>query len=592
MLTPPSTVAPSANASATGTNPSRRRVRIPSDSRTCSPAWPAGSATPRAATTTARTATAARGPRPAASPPRRPRPEQDPDHHRTARSPDVEQGMEADQAPGTRRPGPRWHRRWPPRPPRRSADSTATMPSATPHGAGATDPTTSATRPPRRGSGAARPTSHAVRPSPRPAVFMAAATTSAPVSTRPSRPGPAAQGVLDLRGRHRPRTQEQAERQEGRSDRPECPTGPGRAAAPVVPTPPACTPGHRRSKAASTPSIGPDERSHRIGPGGRTHRRRAPARIPPFEVMDLVRAAREREASPRRAPTRCCHLEVGQPVHAGARRGAGRGPGRARRPAHLHRQPGHSPAPRAHRPLVRGPPRPDGRPGADRGDERGVRRLRPAHPGLLRPRGPGGGDASPATRATATSWRSSAWTPCRSRWTRPPATSRPRGAGTGRAGGRRGPGQPVQPDRHGAHRRRAGRVGGPLRRPRRAAGVGRDLRRHHLRTQGSHRGVPPRHRGGAELLQVLLHDRLAPRVAGAAAGPGPAGRAPVPEPLPGTARRWPSTPRSPPSTTTAGAGRARASATTPTAGCWPPGSIAPGWTASPRPRAPSTCGPT
>ncbi len=36
------------------------------------------------------------------------------------------------------------------------------------------------------------------------------------------------------------------------------------------------------------------------------------ARIPPFEVMDLVRAAREREASPR-GPRPVLHLEVGQP---------------------------------------------------------------------------------------------------------------------------------------------------------------------------------------------------------------------------------------------------------------------------------------
>src|SRR4029434_8370474 len=117
--------------------------------------------------------------------------------------------------------------------------------------------------------------------------------------------------------------------------------------------------------------------------------------------------------------------------------------------------------------------------------------------------------------------------------TRPPADlgRRPlpadrRGAEEGGTHRRPDRGEPVQPHRHHGGPRRDEGIGRLVRRERRAIDLRRDLSRHRLR--GRHgvggRGVGRRHRR-QQLLEILLDDRLARRLAGGAAGAGAADRA-------------------------------------------------------------------
>ena len=156
--------------------------------------------------------------------------------------------------------------------------------------------------------------------------------------------------------------------------------------------------------------------------------------------------------------------------------------------------------------------------------------------------------------------------------------------------------QPGQPDRHRARPGRAGRARHLVRRPRRAAGQRRDLPRHRLR--GRPRpdvrvGDVARGDRRQLVLQVLLDDRLAAGLAGAAAPAAARRRLPrgqlhrLPARAAAGGRAWP---RSTPRATRRRTGTSPATRSTAT--CCSTASPASASPASRRPTAPSTSTPT
>ena len=126
----------------------------------------------------------------------------------------------------------------------------------------------------------------------------------------------------------------------------------------------------------------------------------------------------------------------------------------------------------------------------------------------------------------------------RSRWM--PTAAQIDDGGAARAARRPGRRQPRQSDRHHAGARPAGRDRRRLQAQRHLARLRRDLSRPHLRHAGGDGARPQRRRRRRQqLLEILLHDRLARRLAGRAAGAGAAHRAAGAEPLHLAAGRGP-----------------------------------------------------
>ena len=151
----------------------------------------------------------------------------------------------------------------------------------------------------------------------------------------------------------------------------------------------------------------------------RAQRRRSRSAVEPFLVMEVMRAAIDREA----AGERVIHMEVGQPGAPAPRPvlDAARA-ALDRRPARLYRGARPPAAPRAHRPLLRRRARPRRADGADRRHDRLLGRLQPRLPRRLRSRRPHRARRARLSRPIATSCRRSASRWSRSRSTPIPAT--------------------------------------------------------------------------------------------------------------------------------------------------------------------------
>ena len=256
---------------------------------------------------------------------------------------------------------------------------------------------------------------------------------------------------------------------------------------------------------------------------------RRAAAVPPFIVMEVLKAANERAAAARTS----FHLEVGEPG-SGPPAGAGRrAPGAPPDPARLYRGPGPAGPAAPHRRALWRVYGQEVDPAADRRHGRRVGRLHAGLPRRLRCRRPGcraraGLSGLPQHPAGP---RRRGGTSCRSAPRPVPAHARRSRPSTGRCTASCSRAPPTRPAPCSASTilrpwppSAATAVHPPRHR--------RDLPRHHLRGPGRDRA---RHGTGRDrdqqLLQVLLHDRLAARLAGRAAGAGPAGRAPGPEPL-------------------------------------------------------------
>ena len=258
------------------------------------------------------------------------------------------------------------------------------------------------------------------------------------------------------------------------------------------------------------------------------------ASAPPFMVMDVIAAANARQASLPAGAPRVIRMEVGQPG-TGAPAGAIAAVEAALRSGATWATPRRSGALAAgtHRRPYPDLVWPDGSGRAHCGDRGGLGRVSARLSGGVRSRRPDrhGRAVLPTLRQYPDRSRHAAGDPGSRAGDTVPAE---RGdAGSARsASGRVDRGQPLQSGRHHVASGRTGCHCRLVRRERRAADQRRDLSRPDLRQPDRHRrGIHPACHRGQQLLEILLDDWLAGRLAGASGRSGPPGRMPGAEPV-------------------------------------------------------------